>query len=261
MMRIFFLSGLPRSGSTVLGAILGQNPDVTVTPTSPFLDLLCYTNQALNKVDEQYTFDLDVVSKNVYRSVFEGFYKNITTKYIIDKHRGHPRNVVPWRTLLGVEPKIICTVRPVADVLASYLKLIECSPNNNFVDDFLRQHNKQINISNRAKCLWDEYVSDPYQSMQVGLRDHRECLHIVEYDDLINDPEAVLTGIYRFLGLEPHCHNTNEIDNACAEEKDRAWGLDNLHTIRPQLRKTSTPAEHILGQYLTDFYNGYNLTY
>ena len=36
----FFLSGLPRSGITLLGAILEQNPDIYVGATSPVLEFL-----------------------------------------------------------------------------------------------------------------------------------------------------------------------------------------------------------------------------
>ena len=95
MKQIFFLSGLARSGSTLLGSILSQNPDIHVTPTSPMLDLLCFTNQALNTVEEQYTYDHKTVSDNIYNGLIESFYKNIDKPIIIDKHRGWPKNVVP----------------------------------------------------------------------------------------------------------------------------------------------------------------------
>ena len=50
MKQLFFISGLPRSLSTTLCAILSQNSSITVTPTSPMLDLLCYTNEAFEKL-------------------------------------------------------------------------------------------------------------------------------------------------------------------------------------------------------------------
>jgi sulfotransferase len=39
-MQVFFQSSLPRSGSTLLQNILGQNPEFYVTPTSGVLELL-----------------------------------------------------------------------------------------------------------------------------------------------------------------------------------------------------------------------------
>lgn len=261
MENIFFLSGLPRSGSTVLNAIISQNPDFTVAPTSPFLDLLCYTNEALNKTNFQYTYDFDKISLNLYKSIFKGFYQDCKTKYVLDKHRGHPRNVIPWRQFLGIDPKIICTIRPVADIIASYIKLIEETNSNNFVDDYLTQNNISINTANRAKCLWEEYISDPYQSAKIGLENHRECILFVNYDDLISNPEKEMEIIYSFLNVSKYTHNFFDIQDNCSEEKDFAWGLENLHKIRSVLQKTSTPASSILGQYLTDFYNQYNLIY
>ena len=59
---IFYLSGLPRSGSTLLGSLIGQRPDFTVTPTSPFLDLLCYTDEAFAKEIEK----CDIVCKSCH---------------------------------------------------------------------------------------------------------------------------------------------------------------------------------------------------
>ena len=38
--RIYFLVGLPRSGSTLLANILAQHPRIHVTPTSGVVDML-----------------------------------------------------------------------------------------------------------------------------------------------------------------------------------------------------------------------------
>lgn len=260
---IFFLSGLPRSGSTLLLSILAENPSVTVTPTSPLLDLLCYTNEAFEKLNEKYTYDTEIVSANVYKHIVEGFFENVKTKIVIDKHRGHPRNINPLKKFITPNPKIICTVRPISEVITSYIKLIEKNnQSDNFVDNSLRSRRISINTSNRAKCLWEEYIQDPYQSMVYGLKNHRKNLHIVEYDSIINNPEKTLEGIYQFLEIPFYKnHQFTNIHNACAEEKDAAWGLENLHKIRPRLEKTSTSPQQILGPFLTDYYNNFNLVY
>ena len=154
MKTIFFLSGLPRSGSTLLGSIIGQNPDFHVTPTSPLLDLLCFTNQNFNLLDQKYTYDKDVVSANVYKGIIESFYKHIDKKYILDKHRGHPRNLIPLKRFVTDEPKIICTVRPVSEIIASYIKLIEKSSTGYDVSNFISLCRKELykgNIVNKCE--------------------------------------------------------------------------------------------------------------
>jgi sulfotransferase len=46
MKQFYFLSGLPRSGSTVLAAILNQHPDMHTSSTSGLLDMMFGTFQA-----------------------------------------------------------------------------------------------------------------------------------------------------------------------------------------------------------------------
>lgn len=69
MKQLYFLAGLPRTLSTGLGSLLSQNPSITVTPTSPMLDLLCYTNEAFEKLNEKYTYDYKTVSANIYKGI------------------------------------------------------------------------------------------------------------------------------------------------------------------------------------------------
>jgi len=47
--RIAFQSSLPRSGSTLLSNIVGQNPEFHVTPTSGLLDLLYVARQQFSR--------------------------------------------------------------------------------------------------------------------------------------------------------------------------------------------------------------------
>jgi sulfotransferase len=261
--KVFFLSGLPRSGSTLLGSLIGQDTRFTVTPTSPILDLLCATNGALDMVNKTYTFDYHTISKNIYKALISGFYENITTPYILDKHRGYPKNIVPLRIFFDPNPKIICTNRPVADILTSYIALIEKNSDpNNFVDIELRNKGLPVNTANRAKILWENYVSDPYNSMTHGIKNCLSNLFIVEYDDLIKNPKNVLRNMYKFLEIDEFAdHQFDNIHNYCAEEKDAAGGLKNLHDIRKNLSKTSRPAKEVLGSFLESHYNQFNLKY
>ena len=258
---IFFLSGLPRSGSTLLGSILGQNSKITVTPTSPLLDLLCLNNEAFSKLNSNYTFDAESVSNGVYGAIIDSYYNQFKTDIVFDKHRGWPRNIIPAKMFVSFNPKIICTVRPISEVITSYIKLIiNNKQEDNFVDNTLRSKRLHISTENRAKVLWEEYISDPYQSTMHGIKNHPECLHLVKYDDLVKSPIETMEKIYEFIGLDEYKnYNFNKIDNVCAETKDKAWGLDNLHAIRSKLEKTSTDPKEILGEYLSRHYDNFNI--
>lgn len=259
---VHFLSGLPRSGSTLLGSLLSQNPSITATPTSPLLDLLCYTNESLGKINASYTFDFEGLSSSVYKSLIESFYGQYDTEVVFDKHRGWPRNVIPARMFVSPKPRILVTVRPISEIITSYIKLIVSNgQDDNFVDNELRRMRVPVSTENRARVLWENYISDPYSSTKHGLEAHRDCIHLVEYDSLVGDPGRVMDGIYDFIGMERYGgHDFDDIKNVCAETKDKAWGLEGLHDIRPRLGKTSSKPSDVIGAFLASFYDKYNLT-
>ena len=60
--KIHFLSGLPRSGSTLLGALLRQNPRIHASMTSPAGSLVNRMLEAMSE-DNEFPF-LSPLSKN-----------------------------------------------------------------------------------------------------------------------------------------------------------------------------------------------------
>ena len=48
-MKFYFDSGLPRSGSTLLTALLNQNPNIHAGTLSPVFELMYYTDEILHK--------------------------------------------------------------------------------------------------------------------------------------------------------------------------------------------------------------------
>lgn len=260
MDNIFFLSGLPRSGSTLLGSILSQNPDIYVTPTSPLLDLFCLIDENINVLKETYNFNYQEVSKNVFKGLAKNFYQDIDKKYVIDKHRGHPKNFSSLKKFVAENPKIICLVRPISEIICSYIKLINNSTKENFVDEHLQRINLRICTENRAKILWENYISDPYNSTKIGLDNYRNNILLIKYDDLIFNCDKTILDIYNFLGIDHfENHNFKNIENYCTE-KDEKWGIENLHVVRQELKKTSDDPESILGAFLTKSFNQFNLT-
>jgi sulfotransferase len=260
MKTLFFLSGLPRSGSTLLGSLLNQHPEIYATPTSPLADLLCLLDTNFNHLDLQYTYEKEKILYNTYHSVMNNFYNHVPKKYIFDKHRGWPKNVDSIKKFYNNSPKILATYRSIPEVLSSFITLIEkTNQYDNFVDNKLRENNIEINNSNRAEYLWRFYVSDPYQSLIYGLKNFREHIHLINYNDLIQTPEKEMEKIYEFLEIESYSHNFLSIVNTCGEDKDSAWGLDGLHNIRTKLEKTSKPPEEVIGKENVKLYNLFNI--
>ena len=257
--KLFFLAGLPRSGSTLLGSILNQHNDVHVTPTSPISDFICVTELSLNNLSEQYTFDKLSLTNNIIQGIFNYAYKSIEKKIIFDKHRAWPKNLNLAQKFIKNDFKGILTYRPIPDVICSYLKLIK-NDSNNFVDNHLRQDNKNLNTKNRADYLWRFYIIQPYESCLDGLKYQRDKLILISYDELILETKLILNKIENFFDIPNlnHVKLTN-IENTCSEEKDNAWGLKDLHTIRSEIKKTSLDPKITLGEELYEYYSQFNL--
>lgn len=257
--RIHFLSGLPRTGSTLLGSILNQNPHVYVSPTSPLYSLLVNANEHLNTCDLQYTFDKRSIGDKVYKSLVEAFYPvDREFPIVFDKHRGWPKNVDAIREFVDPEPRIVCTVRPIAEIIASYITLANRDPDN-FIDAHLKRDGAEVTDEARAFLLWSQYLKMPYECMTIGLKMYRDSLLLVEYDELVYKPAKTLEAVYDFCSIEPFDHNFEDIENTCAEAKDDAWGLKSLHDIRPRLGRTSVDPLCYLPQSAIDYFSQFDL--
>jgi hypothetical protein len=67
-------------------------------------------------------------------------------------------------------------------------------------------------------------------------------LYIIEYDDLVEDTEAVLESIYELLGLELFEHDLNNLKNIEQTKiVDDNLLLPNLHTVRKVVSRQDIP--------------------
>jgi len=121
---IIFVTGLPRSGSTLFMNILGQNPDFHVTPTSGILSSLV---QIRNSWDQNDAFKAqpkelsEKIKINVLRSMLNGYMAHSDKPIFIDKNRLWLEHVELISALIGRENiRVLVTVRDLRDVIASF---------------------------------------------------------------------------------------------------------------------------------------------
>ena len=106
------MSGLPRSGSTLLTALLNQNPEIHASTNSPLLDTIHYTEEYLLKDSEQYKAHPNPEGAHkVLSSIPENYYCNTPQNIIVDKSRGWANQIECIQDYITKEPKIICPVR------------------------------------------------------------------------------------------------------------------------------------------------------
>ncbi len=226
MKNIYFLSGLPRSGSTVLAAILSQHPSLHTTSTSNLLDTLVGTLRAwadsLNTRAQTDQAKEEDKIRNILKNVCETQYADVNKPIILDKARGwaDDTNIRTMSKVFGYKPKIIATVRNVEDCAASFVRIAK--PEN--LDHFL------------LKDDLIKHLKESYQTFEKGFTFAPECFLIVDYDDLMNDPKKELKRVHEFLELPDFEYDLNAIDGTNLQERDEEiWEVKGLHDIQPKL--------------------------
>lgn len=259
MNKLHMLAGLPRSGTTLLGAILNQNPKVYVTTTSPFVEIL-WRNYSVwfeeSEIPCLDTLKIRDLKKPFLKNVAHSYFNELTDKEIvIDKRRSWHKigNMRMYSEIYGVKPKVICTVRDVAEIIVSFMKVFEEHGKVPKTGETLNSKAEENIFKDVYPWLEDSF----YSSIRPMKQDcwFSECIHLVEYDDLIDNTTETLNGIYEFLELEPFEHDLKNIKVA-EQEGDHGW--KNLHEVRGDLTKTKVPLTKYLTEYEIKQYNDKN---
>lgn len=244
-----FLSGLPRSGSTVLASLLNQNPEVYATPTSPLLDQLIINQNTWYGLLETKANPVPEQLDNLTRRLINAMWEHIPQNIIIDKNRGWGKNMPASTTLFKQEIKMIATSRDLPSIMASWLVLLKKNPNNHMKQN-LELVGLEYNDENMMEEMWSNMVKDCMESLRQAKIDAQNRLLIVDYDDLMNMPHQQLERIERFLDLPKWDYDLNNIKSETNDDDLSAWGLQGMHQIRPKLNKTSSDPKVVLGEKL-----------
>ena len=260
--EFFFYSGLPRAGGTMLASVMNQHPDLYVSPLSPTVELLYYTEKYFDEGSEAYNANPQPVAKqSVLESLPRESYKNIPKKYIMDNNRAWPNNTDRICNFMTKTPKIVCIVRDIPSILASFIDLVNRSnnPGENFIDRWLVDNRMELNTKNRCYYLMQPtgIVNQSLWSMYQGYNNSsvKACMHMVEYDDLISKPDEIMSDIVDFLDIPSYKFVFNKIENVTPVD-DVTYNLEGMHSVRPKLASRYLDPVEILGYELVKQYSG-----
>lgn len=251
----YFMAGLPRSGSTLLSSILNQNPRIYSGPSSPVTGLmLTLENQLAN--DELFlAYPKPRQAGRIISSVLENYYSDIEKPVIIDKNRSWVNRVHYIPGYFNTEAKIICPVRNISEILASFISMhrrngfVSEAGKINFLDDMLVKSNLPLTDENRCQILVGQngILGQSYFGIKDALvKGYQNNLHFVEYDDLINDPKATIEKLYDFLGEEYYEHDFSKIENIHKERDAEVYGFTDMHDVRSSIGKVSADPADVL---------------
>lgn len=253
--KFYFIAGLQRSGGTLLSAILNQNPDVWAAPTSSLLPMM---QNMVPTFDGQSNkdFDRSLDITNVLKGIPNNFYESRHETHILDKNHNWSNpmalNIVSKFIVEDIDKiKVICPVRDILEVLASFNTIIEKTPEsvgNNNIDrgalNFTAPDMKPADRRAEFLMMPNQDVSTHLYGMRQALQPRfRHIFHFVEYNDIVNNPKETMDKIYDFLEIDKFEHT---FDNLKSQEKpESATGMYNLHTVRPVVEKQSVDPKDV----------------
>ena len=235
----FFIAGFPRSGETLLSTILNQNPAFYSGPESPVCNLVSIVYDTLRTNEQQILYPKVDCFKHITKGIVDGYYSDIKEKYVFDKCRvwNSTFNINHILGNINSNIKVICCVRSILEILTSYICLIERSKNS-FVDVNLSRLGLEVNNLNRCEWLMQKegLINLVLNCMRESYK--LDCVHLVEYDDLVLDTNKTISKLYRFLDLPEYQHEYENLENKFSL-RDDLLGLPDLHYVRNTVKKIS----------------------
>jgi sulfotransferase len=240
------VTGLPRSGSTLLCQLLAQHPEIHCEGhSSP----LCNTLLGIRRMISDDSFFLSQLDHSFDRSYahlasamqgfLRGWHHDCTRKVVIDKNRAWLHAI---ELLLRVEPdaRLIVCIRELGQIYGS----IEAQHQRTILIDFI-DHLADFDRFGRADMLFakDKTIGAPLISLQAVLdlpKAVQERLYFIRFEDLMAQPAACMSHLYGWLGLAPF-----EIDpealTVATQESDSHYRMKYSHR---QVARIVKPAPH-----------------
>jgi sulfotransferase len=237
--KFYFLSGLPRAGSTLLSSLLSQDPNVHAEGSSVLVDVMWHQYWGLlnpernNWMDPILNSNLEDRVLNLLKSLPSLYYSDVNKPFVLDKNRGwlSKPNDFLINQYINNEKKILVLVRPIAEIVASFVKIrIE---NNWPVENLYSNLLENQDVGLLTNCV-DDIV--------VAKENNKGEYLFVSYDEIVCKTRSTLENIYDFFGWPKFVHNLDNITRPFVQ-KDEVYKLIGLHDVRNKIEKQNYKIE------------------
>jgi sulfotransferase len=233
--KYHFITGLPRSGSTLLSALLLQNPRFHAGMTSPVGSLV---RGMLNQLGAGNEFSSVVTTEQRRRltnGIFNSYYADQNDKAVVfDTNRMWSAHL-PFLMDQFPGSKLIACVRNVAWVMDSLERRYRANPYE--ITRLFNDDTERNTVYSRVETLAqaNRLVGYPWTALKEAFYgEHADSLLIVDYELLAQAPDKVMPLIYQFLGEPEFKHDFSNL-NYDAPEFDAPLGMHGLHKVRAKV--------------------------
>ena len=267
MSNTVFLTGLPRSGSTLVSNILGNHPDVFSTPSSPLANIVETIRETCSN-DQFFMSQLDHNYEYLYEKIGDGSRAYIEAwqdkehEVTVDKNRGWLHQAEVVRELYP-DFKMIVTLRDLRHVYASMERrhrntsLISPLGGGHFVDS-------------RAAAFFDndQGICGSALAALQNLRDipniiagtEKNHLFFLRYEDLMEQPQKVMSSLFEFVGVDDYELDFNNIKQV-TNESDSHYRFKYIHKIKSKLEPANQDLSDITPSVINEIAGRYSWYY
>ena len=254
----YFMAGLPRAGSTLLKSIINQNPNIYTQPVTPVMELMYHTEQYFLTSEQYIGYPNPEGAYKLISNIIENYYFKVEKPIIIDHNRAWSNNIERLKTYITPNPKIICPVRDISEILTSFITMIHRNSDEvSFIDQTLIDKGFTVDDDNRCQYLMsDDGIVEQalWAQSQAFIRNETDHLLMVEYDDIVNTPQETMDRIYNFLEIDGYKHDFNNVKNN-HRESEKQWNLKDMHHVRNKVQKISKKPEDVLSPFILNKYS------
>ena len=244
--KFHFISRLPRSGSTLLAALLRQNPKFFAGMSGPVASLFEGVVGQVSAGSELATMVDDTQRARILQGLFDSYYQDRKETVIFDTNRAWTAKMDAVLQLFP-EAKFICCVRDVAWIMDSMERQYRQNAFEN--TRLFNTPGERATVYTRLEALAhaNRLVGFPYHALREACwGEHADRLVIIDYDILVRRPADVLPLLYDFIGEESFEHDFDAVDYD-APSFDTQLGVSGLHKVHskvePRPRKTILPPD------------------
>lgn len=248
MFNFHFISGFPRSGTTLLAAILRQNPDFYSHIESPTGRLFVETISALGFGSEAGIMTGTGQRISIQKAMMQAYYQPLGLPEnctIFDNNRKWTANISGVREVFP-DAWVFAVVRPVAEVVDSFERLHTTNP---LYASALTRGQANLTVYERVTKLLQSpegVVGWSYNALRSAYYGpDSKHLQIIEYEDLARPLRCreVLGMIHDRIGKEPFAYDLNNVQQIPGvEEFDRKLAAPFMHTINPVVGLVPQPS-------------------
>jgi sulfotransferase len=230
---IHFIAGLPRSGSTLLAALLRQNPRFAAGMTSPVYGLFGTMLREVSERNEGAVFLDNAMRERLLRAVFEAYYADVHPHRVIFDTNRLWTTKMPALAALFPAARFVCCVRSPAWIMDSFESLVR---RNRFELSGIFNYDAGGTVYSRVEGLGAAaglvgYALNGLREAVYGAFVDR--LLLVRYETLAANPLGTLSAIYTFIDEPLFAHDPGHIE-PCYDmvEFDIRLGTPGLHDVR-----------------------------